>query len=171
MWKPLTAPGPPYGLNGVYWNILAEGGTGVVDYAGSLSRTDGDVGAFERTAYWKPPISFEQGRGEDMISVWKLRKLRYGPGPRCSSRWVEKRLRKSDITTGSYQRKQGHGTEPLYVTSSGPQHAQGVRSDSNFRDRQCGLLLTVPCRDYIRKVKTRSPDPCLLVWNENVPAR
>ncbi|KAF3046197.1 hypothetical protein E8E11_008201 [Didymella keratinophila] len=76
MWKPLTAPGPPYGLNGVYWNILAEGGTGVVDDAGSLSKADGDVGAFERIAYWKPPISFEQGRGEDMISVWKLWKLR-----------------------------------------------------------------------------------------------
>jgi hypothetical protein len=76
MWKPLTAPGPPYGLNGVYWNILAEGGTGVVDDAGSLSRPGGDIGAFKRAAYWKPPVSFEQGRGEDMISVWKLRKLR-----------------------------------------------------------------------------------------------
>lgn len=76
MWKPLTAPGPPWGLNGVHRNILAEGGTGVVDDAGSLSIPDGDVGAFELAAYWKPPISFEQSHGEDMISVWKLRKMR-----------------------------------------------------------------------------------------------
>lgn len=73
MWKPLTAPGPPWGLNGVHWNILAEGGTGVVDDAGSLGKPNGEAGACERVVYWKPPMSFEQSRGEDMISVWKLR--------------------------------------------------------------------------------------------------
>lgn len=73
MWKPLTAPGPPWGLNGVHWNILAEGGTGIVDDAGTLSSPNGEAGALERVVYWKPPVSFEQGRGEDMISVWKLR--------------------------------------------------------------------------------------------------
>lgn len=73
MWKPLTAPGPPWGLNGVHWTILAEGGTGVVDDAGVPSKPNGEVGAFERVIYWKPPVSFEQSRGEDMISVWKLR--------------------------------------------------------------------------------------------------
>ena len=73
MWKPLTAPGPPWGLNGVHWNILAEGGTGIVDNAGTLSTPDIEAGAFDRVAYWKPPVSFEQSRGEDMISVWRLR--------------------------------------------------------------------------------------------------
>lgn len=73
MWKPLTAQGPPWGLNGVHWNILAEGGTGVVDDAGSLSKPNGEAGACERVAYWKPPTSFEQSRKEDMISIWKLR--------------------------------------------------------------------------------------------------
>jgi hypothetical protein len=73
MWKPLTAQGPPWGLNGVYWNILAEGGTGLVNDAGTLAKLNGETGAFERVAYWKPPVSFEQSRGEDMISVWKLR--------------------------------------------------------------------------------------------------
>jgi hypothetical protein len=73
MWKPLTAPGPPWGLNGVHWNVLAEGGTGVVNDAGSLSKPSGEAGACERVVYWKPPMSFEQSRGEDMISVWKLR--------------------------------------------------------------------------------------------------
>ncbi|KAF3042088.1 hypothetical protein E8E12_001046 [Didymella heteroderae] len=76
MWKPLMAESPPYDLNEVHCYILAEGGTGVIDDAGSLSAADGDLGAFERMAYWKPPISFEQGRGEEMISVWKLRKMR-----------------------------------------------------------------------------------------------
>ncbi|KAF1933704.1 uncharacterized protein M421DRAFT_416053 [Didymella exigua CBS 183.55] len=75
LWKPLAAPGPPWGLSGVHRDILTEGGTWVVDDAGSLSILDSDIGAFERVAYWKPPISFEQGRGEDMISVWKLRKM------------------------------------------------------------------------------------------------
>ncbi|KAF9695177.1 hypothetical protein EKO04_006863 [Ascochyta lentis] len=68
------SPGPPWGLNGVHWNILAEGGTGNIDSAGTLRKPDGEVGAFERVVYWKPPVSFEQSRGEDMISVWKLRK-------------------------------------------------------------------------------------------------
>lgn len=74
MWKPLTAPGPPWGLNGVHWNILVAGGTGVVDGAGGFTTTlDGKPGAFDRLVYWKPPQSFEQSRGEDMISVWELR--------------------------------------------------------------------------------------------------
>lgn len=55
MWKPLTAPGPPWGLNGVHWNILAEGGTGIVDDAGTLSSPNGEAGALERVVYWKPP--------------------------------------------------------------------------------------------------------------------
>lgn len=73
MWKPLKAQGPPWGLNGVHWNILAEGSDGIVDETGRLQSSSDDTGLFERTVYWKPPVSFEQSRGEDMISVWKLR--------------------------------------------------------------------------------------------------
>jgi len=51
MWKPLTAQGPPWGLNGVHWNILAEGGTGVADDARSLNKLNGEAGAYERVAY------------------------------------------------------------------------------------------------------------------------
>lgn len=50
MWKPLTTPGPPWGLHGVHWSLLAEDGTGVVSNAGTLSPPDGEVGAFDRVA-------------------------------------------------------------------------------------------------------------------------
>ncbi|KAF2128535.1 thiol methyltransferas-like protein [Dothidotthia symphoricarpi CBS 119687] len=72
MWKPLKAQGPPWGLNGVHLN-LAEGGDGVADEEGRLRPTDGKGGLLERVEYWKPPKSFEQSRGEDMISVWKVK--------------------------------------------------------------------------------------------------
>ena len=72
MWKPLKAQGPPWGLKGVHWNLLSKGGDGVVDESGQLIEPDTKQGSFERVIYWKPPLSFEQSRGEDMISVWKL---------------------------------------------------------------------------------------------------
>ena len=73
MWKPLKAQGPPWGLNGVHWNILADGYDGVPDEAGHLREGSEGDGAFIRIIHWKPPVSFEQSRGEDMISVWKLK--------------------------------------------------------------------------------------------------
>lgn len=72
MWKPLKAQGPPWGLNGVHYNLLTDGGDGLVDESGRLIEPDKQHGAFERVVYWKPPVSFEQSRGEDVISVWKL---------------------------------------------------------------------------------------------------
>ncbi|CAO2649295.1 Nn.00g066800.m01.CDS01 [Neocucurbitaria sp. VM-36] len=71
MWKPLEAQGPPWGLKGVHYNLLANGGDGMVDASGQLNQPDEELGAFEKVLYWKPPMSFEQSRGEDMISVWK----------------------------------------------------------------------------------------------------
>ena len=73
MWKPLKVQGPPWGLNGVHWNLLADGGDGMIDESGNLIVTGKEHGSFERVVYWKPPESFEQSRGEDMISVWKLK--------------------------------------------------------------------------------------------------
>ncbi|RMZ70884.1 thiopurine s-methyltransferase family [Pyrenophora seminiperda CCB06] len=73
MWKPLKAQGPPWGLKGVHWNLLADGADGLFDESGNLIGTGQEKGVFERVVYWKPPESFEQGRGEDMISVWKLK--------------------------------------------------------------------------------------------------
>ncbi|KXX82479.1 putative thiol methyltransferase 2 [Madurella mycetomatis] len=72
LYKDLTAPGPPWGLLGVHWNLLAEGGDGKVD--GSATETDSGRGPFERVAYIKPPRSYEIGRGTDMLSVWTPKK-------------------------------------------------------------------------------------------------
>ncbi|KAF2854117.1 thiol methyltransferas-like protein [Plenodomus tracheiphilus IPT5] len=73
MWKPLKAPGPPWGLKGVYENLLADGGDGTIDASGRLTKGSPGKGALQRIAYWSPPESFEQSRGEDMISVWKFK--------------------------------------------------------------------------------------------------
>ena len=73
MWKPLKAQGPPWGLNGVHWNLLADGADGLFDDSGNLLGTGKEQGLFERVVYWKPPVSFKQSRGDDMISVWKLK--------------------------------------------------------------------------------------------------
>lgn len=75
MWKPLRAQGPPWGLKGVHENLLSQGADGLFDESGKLivAGSGQDQGAFERVLYWHPPESFEQGRGEDMISVWKLK--------------------------------------------------------------------------------------------------
>lgn len=71
LYKDLTAPGPPWGLKGVYWDILAEGGDGKMD--GSAKAANGEPGPFQRVVYIKPPRSYETGRGTDMLSVWTLR--------------------------------------------------------------------------------------------------
>ncbi|KAH6635909.1 S-adenosyl-L-methionine-dependent methyltransferase [Chaetomium tenue] len=68
LYKDLKADGPPWGLQGVHWNLLAEGGDGRID--GSAAATDGGRGPFTRVAYIKPPRSYEMGRGTDMLSVW-----------------------------------------------------------------------------------------------------
>ncbi|KAF1935895.1 S-adenosyl-L-methionine-dependent methyltransferase, partial [Clathrospora elynae] len=73
MWKPLKAKGPPWGLKGVHWNILFDGGDGLEEKLEIIIWNAKGQGAFERVVYWKPPESFEQSRGEDMISIWKLK--------------------------------------------------------------------------------------------------
>ncbi|KAH9873026.1 hypothetical protein J1614_005422 [Plenodomus biglobosus] len=73
MFKPLKAQGPPWGLKGVHQNLLADGGDGMVDESGRFTGGSAGRGLLERITYWSPPESFERGRGEDMISVWKLK--------------------------------------------------------------------------------------------------
>lgn len=70
LYKDPKLPGPPWGLNGVYWNLLAEGGDGFV-----LNESDGggkgqERGQFQRMLYVKPTRSYENGRGTDMLSVY-----------------------------------------------------------------------------------------------------
>lgn len=68
LWKDLTLPGPPWGLKGVYWNLLAMGGNGIINQPGE-EEIDKE-GPFRRLLYFKPQRSYENGRGTDMVSVW-----------------------------------------------------------------------------------------------------
>jgi hypothetical protein len=71
LWKNNQAEGPPFGLHGVYWNLLAEGGDGKVEREHMEDASSIRSGNFIRVQYLKPSVSFPQGRGTDMISVWK----------------------------------------------------------------------------------------------------
>ncbi|KAJ3537533.1 hypothetical protein NM208_g6271 [Fusarium decemcellulare] len=71
MYKALDAPGPPWGLNGVYWNLLSEGGNGIINE--KVEETGSGKGPFQRVAYFKPSRSYENGKGTDMMSVWILK--------------------------------------------------------------------------------------------------
>jgi hypothetical protein len=69
MYKDVKAIGPPWGLNGVHWNVLAAGKDGIVD---KVEEESGEGnGPFKRVLRFKPPRSYDAGRGADMISVWK----------------------------------------------------------------------------------------------------
>lgn len=75
LWKDLDAVGPPYGLNGVYWDLLAEGGDGILhdsDLTDEKQAGRQGQGPCKRVQYYKPELSYDQGRGTDMVSVWKL---------------------------------------------------------------------------------------------------
>ncbi|KAF4845400.1 putative thiol methyltransferase 2 [Colletotrichum siamense] len=71
LYKDLGMPGPPWGLRGVYWNILAQGGDGLIQEPVVEDAEDKSLkGAFRRVEYFKPPRSYENGKGTDMVSVW-----------------------------------------------------------------------------------------------------
>ncbi|KAF2654466.1 thiol methyltransferase [Lophiostoma macrostomum CBS 122681] len=72
MYKNLKAAGPPWGLNGVHWDLLAEGNSGVIDEPGD--KGEGKGGQFERLSKFKPERSYEAGRDSDMVSVWRLKR-------------------------------------------------------------------------------------------------
>lgn len=71
LYKDPAAPGPPWSLRGVHWDLLAEGGSGVLDGAETSGAVGG--GAFERILYIEPRETYEMGKGTDMLSVWKLK--------------------------------------------------------------------------------------------------
>lgn len=75
LYKELTLLGPPWGLKGVYWNLLAVGGDGIINEPGEEEANT--EGPFQRVLYFKPPISYENGKGTDMISVWSALPWRF----------------------------------------------------------------------------------------------
>lgn len=68
MWKDPKLAGPPWGLNGVHWNLLAEGENGII--GGGENVRGSKEGLFTRLLYVKPARSYESGRGTDMLSVY-----------------------------------------------------------------------------------------------------
>lgn len=74
LYKDPRLPGPPWGLKDVHWNLLAEGGNGLINpETGIPEGKTSKEGKFERILYLKPERTFEIGQGTDMLSVWKLR--------------------------------------------------------------------------------------------------
>lgn len=67
LYKDVNTPGPPFGMKGVYWNLLAEGGNGIV---GRSENIEGSGVRMKRVLYYQPESTFEVGKGTDMISVW-----------------------------------------------------------------------------------------------------
>ncbi|KAJ5722816.1 hypothetical protein N7488_000851 [Penicillium malachiteum] len=63
-------PGPPWPLQGVHWNLLAEGGDGILYPPTSDQKRDLGAGNFERKCYIKPERSYESGKGTDMLSIY-----------------------------------------------------------------------------------------------------
>lgn len=71
LWKDNCLPGPPWGMKGVYWDLLATGGDGLVADANVERTLSTARGKFDRLQYFSPTRSYEQGRGADMVSVWR----------------------------------------------------------------------------------------------------
>ena len=71
MYKDPTLPGPPWGVKGVYWDLLARGGDGV-SHNGEESeqKADAHSGEFHRQLYISPARSYEIAKGTDMLSVY-----------------------------------------------------------------------------------------------------
>lgn len=90
LFKEPSSLGPPWPLQGVYWNLLVEGGDGILSgcpvkleldqqsemntssasFSASGTGTGTGTGLFERKWYFKPEVSYESGRGTDMLSVY-----------------------------------------------------------------------------------------------------
>lgn len=70
MYKDLKAPGPPWGLRGVHWNLLAEGGDGILNES---SKEEVGKGAFKKVVHFQPERSYEVAKGTDMLSTWVLK--------------------------------------------------------------------------------------------------
>lgn len=70
MYKDPKLPGPPWGVNGVHWDLLARGGEGLV--TGDVGGAAGELpeGQFTRRVYIKPERTYEMGKGTDMLSVY-----------------------------------------------------------------------------------------------------
>lgn len=70
MYKDPKLPGPPWGLNGVHWDLLARGGDGLVTGGEKEAGEELPEGQFTRRLYIKPERTYEMGKGTDMLSIY-----------------------------------------------------------------------------------------------------
>ncbi|OKL55595.1 hypothetical protein UA08_09135 [Talaromyces atroroseus] len=72
LYKDPALPGPPWGLQGVHWNLLVQGGDGIVSTgtAPEIANAGQLSGAFKRVLFIEPVRSYDIGKGTDMLSVY-----------------------------------------------------------------------------------------------------
>jgi hypothetical protein len=69
LFKKPDEPGPPWPLQGVYWNLLAEAGDGkLID--GDQKADQSTNGLLKRVDHFKSARSYPNGKGTDMVSIW-----------------------------------------------------------------------------------------------------
>lgn len=76
MYKDTSLPGPPWGLNGVHWDLLARGGDGITNITKEEEDEDSGIqlsGQFRRAQYFRPIRSYPSGKGTDMLSIYVRR--------------------------------------------------------------------------------------------------
>jgi hypothetical protein len=75
LYKDSKLPGPPWGLTGVPWDLLARGGNGLLEQLHVAERNDNHFleGHFSRLLYVKPEKSYAMGKGTDLLSVWRMK--------------------------------------------------------------------------------------------------
>lgn len=70
LWKDPHLPGPPWGMKDVYWNLLS-----IQKQDSHRSGKNEDPletrGKFHRVLHMRPEVSYKEGRGEDMLSLWE----------------------------------------------------------------------------------------------------
>lgn len=72
LFKDLSAQGPPWGLNGVHWDLLALGNDGILHTRAEKTSQE-EKGKFRRVAHIKPERSNEMSQGTDLVSIYTLK--------------------------------------------------------------------------------------------------
>lgn len=71
LFKQPSEIGPAWPVKGVYWQLLAKGNDGK-SVQGDEPEVAAEDDVFVRESRLMPPRSYPNGRGTDMLSVWRL---------------------------------------------------------------------------------------------------
>lgn len=72
MYKDPAIQGPPWGLKGAHWDLLALGNDGIL-HSRTNTTSNKHNGKFTRVAYIKPERTYKVGQGTDMLSIYTLK--------------------------------------------------------------------------------------------------